>query len=141
MFCWSGRIVFSSGSCYVLRSIAACAVGVGGEFCQRPWRSQAELHFEVLIDYVFEVTFARLFDVVLHFGVQALVVVDVPFLLCLTCLLMRSLFSSDGLPDGGVYAGIQGLLYRAAVVLKDLTTKVNSFDDLNKNRLFYLIDC
>ena len=82
-----------------------------------------------------------MFDVVLHFGVQALVAVDVPFLLCLTCLLMGSLFSSDGLPDGGVYAGIQGLLYRAAVVLKDPTTKVNSFDDLNKNRLFYLIDC
>ena len=44
VFCWSGWIVSSSASCYVLRSIVACAVGIGGELCQRPWRSQAELH-------------------------------------------------------------------------------------------------
>ena len=47
-----------------------------------------------------------LFDVVLHFGLQALVAVDVSFLPCLPCLLMSSLFSTDGLPDEGVYPGV-----------------------------------
>ena len=44
VFCWSGKIVSSSGSCHVLHIIAACAVDVGGELYQRPRRSQVELH-------------------------------------------------------------------------------------------------
>ena len=34
VFCWSGRIVSSSGYCHVLHSIVACAVDVGGELYQ-----------------------------------------------------------------------------------------------------------
>ena len=43
-----------------------------------------------------------LFDAVLHFGLQALVAVDVSFLPCLPCIL----FSTDGLLDEGVYPGV-----------------------------------
>ena len=34
VYCCSGRIASSSVFCYVLRSIAACAVGVDGELCK-----------------------------------------------------------------------------------------------------------